>query len=163
MAQGANNTELDRTDWQILRALQDNARLSFAELGRMVNLSRPAVAERMRRLEMLGVISGYRAEIDLSKLGYCITAFIRLKAHSDKVDTLSDLLKTSPEVLECYRGLGDDSFIAKVVVASLPHLESLLDRFGANAQVSTSIALSSVVEKEIVTQGFESRPLDFQI
>jgi Lrp/AsnC family leucine-responsive transcriptional regulator len=163
MAQGTNNIELDRTDWQILRALQGNARLSFAELGRMVNLSRPAVAERMRRLEVLGIIAGYRAEVDLSKLGYGITAFIRLKAQSDRVDTLSELLRTSPEVLECYRGLGDDSFIAKVAVASLPHLESLLDRFGANAQVSTSIALSSVVEKEIVTQGFESRPLDFQI
>ena len=162
MAQGTNN-ELDRTDWQILRALQQNARLSFAELGRMVNLSRPAVAERMRRLETLGIIAGYRAEIDLARLGYSITAFIRLKAQADKVDALAELLKASPEVLECYRGLGDDSFIAKVVVASLPHLEGLLDRFAANGQVSTSIAMSSVVQKEIATQGFESRPLDFQI
>lgn len=162
MAQGTNN-ELDRTDWQILRALQQNARLSFAELGRMVNLSRPAVAERMRRLETLGIIAGYRAEVDLARLGYSITAFIRLKAQADKVDALAELLKASPEVLECYRGLGDDSFIAKVVVASLPHLEGLLDRFAANGQVSTSIAMSSVVQKEIATQGFESRPLDFQI
>lgn len=162
MAQ-ANNTELDRTDWQILRELQQNARLSFAELGRMVNLSRPAVAERMRRLEEMGVIAGYRAEIDLSKLGYSITAFIRLKAQADKVELLASLIRSSPEVLECYRGLGDDTFIAKVVVASLPHLETLLDRFAANGQVSTSIALSSVVHKQVVTQGFEGPPLDFQI
>lgn len=162
MAQGSNN-ELDRTDWQILRELQQNARLSFAELGRMVNLSRPAVAERMRRLEEMGVIAGYRAEIDLGKLNYSITAFVRIKAHAEKVDLLASLLRASPEVLECYRGLGDDSFIAKVVVTSLPHLETVLDRFAANGQVSTSIALSSVVRKQVVTQGFESRPLDFQI
>jgi Lrp/AsnC family leucine-responsive transcriptional regulator len=155
--------ELDDTDWRILRELQHNARLSFAELGRTVNLSRPAVAERMRRLEELGIIAGYRAEIDLSRLGYSITAFVRVKAQADKLETLAGMIKASPEVLECHRGMGDDSFIVKVVVSSLPHLESVLDRFAANGQVATSIALSTVMTKRVLTDGFEGKALDFQI
>lgn len=155
--------ELDDTDWHILRVLQHNARLSFAELGRTVSLSRPAVAERMRRLEEMGIIAGYRAEIDLSRLGYSITAFVRVKAQSDKLDSLAGIIKASPEVLECHRGIGDDSFIVKVVVSSLPHLESVLDRFAAIGQVSTSIALSTVMTKRIMTDGFEGKALDFQI
>ena len=155
--------ELDDTDWRILRELQQNARLSFAELSRTVNLSRPAVAERMRRLEEMGIIAGYRAEIDLSRLGYSIIAFVRLKVQTDKLEALAAIIKATPAVLECHRGIGDDSFIVKVVVSSLPHLEGVLDRFATNGQISTSIALSTVMTKRVVTDGFEAKPLDFQI
>jgi len=155
--------ELDDTDWRILRELQQNARLPFAELGRIVNLSRPAVAERMRRLEEMGVIAGYRAEINLARLGYGIIAFVRLKVQTEKLDAMASVIKGAPEVLECHRGIGDDSFVVKVVVSTLPHLESVLDRFAAHGQISTSIALSTVMTKGVVTDGFDGKALDFQI
>ena len=145
--------QLDDLDWHILKELQENARLSFAELGRIVNLSRPAVAERMKRLEEMGVIAGYRAEINLSSLGYGITAFVRLSTQGDQVEPLIATVKDTPEVLECHRGTGSDSFILKVAVSSLWHLENVLDKFMRFGQVSTSILLSSVLTKRIVTEG----------
>ena len=69
---------LDETGWHILQALQENARLSFSELGQRVGLSSPAVAERVRRMEDAGIIKGYHAEIDTAKVGYPITAIIRI-------------------------------------------------------------------------------------
>ncbi len=85
-------------------------------LGRTVHLSRPAVAERMKRLEEMGVISGYRAEINLARLGYGITAFLRITVPGDVADVL-DVVRTVPEVLECHRGTGSESIILKVVGA----------------------------------------------
>jgi Lrp/AsnC family leucine-responsive transcriptional regulator len=70
--------ELDDVNWQILVALQENARVSFSELGRRVGLTPPAVAERVRRLEEAGVITGYRAQLDVAKLGLPLSAIIRL-------------------------------------------------------------------------------------
>lgn len=149
-------TQLDETDWHIMKELQENARLSYAELGRIVNLSRPAVAERMRRLEEMGVISGYRAEINLAKLGYGITAFVRINAQGD-VSELLAAIRDVPEVLECHRGTGNDSFILKVAVPSLWQLESVIDRFLRFGQVTTSVVLSSVLTKRVVTEGIESK------
>src|SRR5438876_10855233 len=69
---------LDDFGWKILRELQENARISFAELGRRVGLSTPAVLERVRRLEESGIIKGYHADVDGAKIGMPITAFIRI-------------------------------------------------------------------------------------
>jgi Lrp/AsnC family leucine-responsive transcriptional regulator len=145
--------QLDDIDWHILKELQENARLSFAELGRIVNLSRPAVAERMKRLEEMGIIAGYRAEINLSKLGYGISAYVRISAPGDQMEPLLIAIKNTREVLECHRGTGSDLFILKVAVASLWQLESVLDKFMRYGQVSTSIVLSSVLSKRVVTDG----------
>ena len=69
---------IDEIDWKILKELQINARISFAELGRRVGLTTPAVIERIRKLEDAKIITGYRAEIDTAKVGLPITAFIRM-------------------------------------------------------------------------------------
>src|SRR5512135_1233222 len=107
---------LDGTGWRILRELQLDARLSFAELGRRVGLSKPAVAERVRNLEAAGVISGYRAEVDLAKVGYPILAVIRMSAVGDVLARITAAVCAMPEVLECHRGTGTDSFTMKVAV-----------------------------------------------
>src|SRR5260370_41934674 len=69
---------LDETGWLLLQELQQNARLSYSELGQRVGLSAPAVADRIHKLEEAGIITGYRAEVNVSKLGLPITAIIRL-------------------------------------------------------------------------------------
>lgn len=69
---------LDDTSWQILQALQDDARLSFAELGRRVGLSPPAVAERVHKMEEAGIITGYRAQVNAQKIGLPLMAMIGL-------------------------------------------------------------------------------------
>ena len=130
-----------------MRELQENARVSFAELGRRVSLSIPAVTERVRRMEDAGLISGYHAEVNAEKIGLPITAFIRMNIVGDMTPRLTAFLKELPEISECHRGTGGDSFIMKVNVASVHHLERLIDRLLPFGTTTTSIVLSSPVAK----------------
>jgi Lrp/AsnC family transcriptional regulator, leucine-responsive regulatory protein len=143
---------LDAVDWQILCALQENARVSFSELGRQVGLSSPAIAERVRRLEDAGVITGYRAQLDMEKVGFPITAFIRISATGASCAEIGNFAKAIPEVLECHRVTGTDSAIMKVVVSSVAHLQSLIDRLMHYGTPTTSIVLSSPVTNRIIEQ-----------
>src|SRR6266700_6400840 len=144
---------LDDTGWQLLRALQQNARLSYSEIGQRVGLSSPAVAERIRRMEDAGIISGYHVELNRSKLGYPITAIIRMSTSpGDQCTRFATFVQEIPEVLECYRVTGSDSLIMKVMASSVEHLESLIDRLSAHGLLTTSIVLSTVVSRRIVTR-----------
>jgi Lrp/AsnC family leucine-responsive transcriptional regulator len=144
---------LDETGWHILEALQENARLSFSELGQRVGLSSPAVAERVRRMEDAGIISGYRAEVNTAKVGYPITAIIRISnSPGERCTRLSAWAQEIPEVLECHRVTGSDALIMKIMASSVEHLESLIDRLSEHGQLTTSIVLSTVVSRRIVTR-----------
>jgi Lrp/AsnC family transcriptional regulator, leucine-responsive regulatory protein len=141
---------LDDTSWQILTILQENARIPFKELGQRVGLSSPAVAERVRRLEETGIITGYHAELNLEKLGLPITAFISIKSFGHRCDEVRSLLQQRPEITECDRVTGNDHYLVKVVVTSVSHLEELVDRFIPFATVTTSIVLSTPVRRQII-------------
>ena len=144
---------LDTTGWQLLQALQQNARLSYSELGQRVGLSSPAVAERVRRMEDAGIISGYHAEINLSKVGFPITAIIRMSTSpGERCTRFTGFVENIPEVLECYRVTGSDALIMKVMASSVEHLEELIDQLSAHGQLTTSIVLSTPVTRRIVTQ-----------
>ena len=144
---------LDETGWHILEALQENARLSFSELGQRVGLSSPAVAERVRRMEDAGIISGYRAEVNTAKIGYPITAIIRISnSPGERCTRLSTFAQEIPEVSECHRVTGSDSLIMKIMASSVEHLESLIDRLSEHGLLTTSIVLSTVVSRRIVTR-----------
>ena len=143
---------LDEVGWQILQALQEDARISFAELGRRVGLSLPAVAERVRRLEEAGIITGYHAHINLAKVNLPIAAFIRINVPGERYPQVLALARDLPEVLECHHLSGTDSFIMKVAAASIPHLEELITRLSTYGPTTTSIVLSSPVRKQITAQ-----------
>ena len=140
---------LDDINWEILRALQDDARLSYSELGRRVGLSSPAVVERVRRMEEAGIITGYRVELNLEKLGYPIMAFMRVVSPPGQYSNISSSFTTFPEVLECHRVTGSDDYILKVAVSSVAHLESLIDHL-EHSQVITLIVLSSPVKRRTI-------------
>lgn len=146
-----NPKALDAIGWKILKELQEDGRLTFTELGRRVGLSTPAAAERVRQLEATGVIRGFRAEIDLARVGLPILAVVRMSVMGDVLGRITELAQGLPEVLECHRGTGADSFIMKVAVASVEHLESLIDRLTPFGTTSTSIVLSSPVTRRTVT------------
>lgn len=152
-----NDKLLDQIGWKLLHELQVNGRLSYAELGRRVGLTTPAVVERVRRMEEAGIILGYHADIDPMKIGMPITAFIRMSVVGDVFSKLTSVVKSSPEVVECHRGTGADSFIMKVNVRSVEHLEALIDRLTPWGTTSTSIVLSSPVERREVTRLEEER------
>src|SRR5262249_50624898 len=112
---------LDGLDWRLLQALQRDARASYAELGRIVGLSPPAVAERVKRLEDAGVIQGYRAIIDPAKVGLGITAVVRMRCPGEVCARLGSVVEHIPEVIDCRRVTGEDSGILTVVASSIPH------------------------------------------
>ncbi|MBX7171136.1 MAG: Lrp/AsnC family transcriptional regulator [Pyrinomonadaceae bacterium] len=141
---------LDQIDWKILKELQEDARTSFAELGRRVGLTTPAVIERVRKLEDAKIITGYRAEIDMTKVGLPITAFIRMSITGIDYSHIIEVVNESNEVLECHRGTGGDSFIMKVAVADVEHLQTLIDKLVPFGITTTSIVLSSPVKSRVI-------------
>jgi Lrp/AsnC family leucine-responsive transcriptional regulator len=141
---------IDEIDWKILKELQINARLSFAELGRRVGLTTPAVIERIRKLEDSGIIAGYRVEIDTAKVGLPITAFIRMSITGVDYSHIIEVVSEANEVLECHRGTGNDSFIMKIAVADVGHLQTLIDRLTPYGITTTSIVLSSPVKSRVI-------------
>lgn len=145
-----NPHTLDKLDWKILVELQEDARLSYAELGRRVGLSTPAAAQRVRRLEDAGVIRAFRAEIDPAKVGLPITAFIRMSVVGDVLAKVTAAVRKMPEIVECHRTTGEDSFILKIHVVTVEELKAVIDHLTPYGTTSTSLVLSSLVERRVI-------------
>jgi Lrp/AsnC family leucine-responsive transcriptional regulator len=139
--------ELDLVNRRLLQELERDARLSIAELGRRLNLSAPAVAERMQRLERAGVITAYRAELDPKALGWPIAVVVRVRPLSRQLQKIPEVARETPEVVECHRITGEDCFFLKVHLRSIDDLEEILDRFTPYGQTTTSIIHSSPVAR----------------
>ena len=140
-----SDQQLDATNRQLLAALQEDARVSLAELGRRVGLTAPAVGERLGRLEEAGVIRGYHADIDPRALGYELSVILRIRPAARMIPKVAELAQRTPEVTECHRVTGDDCFIMRLHVRDVLHLEELIDTFVPYGQTTTSIMQSSPV------------------
>jgi Lrp/AsnC family leucine-responsive transcriptional regulator len=151
-----NSLLLDHTGWAILRLLQEDARLTFSELGRQVGLSAPAVAERVRKMEDAGVITGYHAEVNPAKVGYPILAIIRIGSNNAMFNRCAEAVRNMPEVLEGHRVTGNDSFYLKVMVRSITHLESIINTLQPYGETTTTLVLSSAVTRRTI----EHAPVD---
>ncbi len=144
-----NLFELDTIAWKLVESLQHNARISFAELGRKVGLSTPAVAERVHRLEDAGVITGYHASLNMAKLGVPIHVWMRLTIPGGdlQISRTVTAIKELVEIERCHRITGSESFVIEAHVVSIRHLETLIDKLSALGATSTSTVLSSPVER----------------
>jgi Lrp/AsnC family transcriptional regulator, leucine-responsive regulatory protein len=140
------NLELDGHDTRILAELQADARLTMAELGRRVHLSQPAVTERVRKLEAAGVISGYRATVDLAKLGYGIRAIMRV-GRCD-YERIVKLVRQTPECINAYNVTGDDSWVLEIAVVDVRHLDAVVTKFCLMTETATSIILNPLREHQ---------------
>jgi Lrp/AsnC family leucine-responsive transcriptional regulator len=145
--ENAYGAPIDDTNLRLLRELERDARLSLAELGRRVGLSSPAVADRLERLEELGVITGYRAEIDPRALGYALAVVLRIRPAPRELKKVAELAGRTEEIVECHRITGDDCYLMKAHVRDVDHLEELIDRFAIYGQTTTSIVQSSPVAR----------------
>jgi Lrp/AsnC family leucine-responsive transcriptional regulator len=142
---------IDDIDYQLVDLLQRDGRATQLELARAVKLSQPAVAERIRKLEQAGIITGYAAQVDPAKLGIDITAFIGVNIeHPKYFEDFARIVLRMPEVLECHRVAGQESYILKVRTANTQALDQLLVEtlrtIAGVTRTQTTIVLSSIKE-----------------
>ena len=143
-----DNLTLDAYDTRILAELQADARLSLAELGRRVHLSQPAVSERVRKLEAGGVITGYRATVNLAALGYGIRALVRVGR--TEYARMTRLIETTPEIVTAWNVTGEDSWTLEIAVIDVEHLDAVVTKFCILTETSTSIVLNAPRENATV-------------
>ncbi|QSQ11756.1 Lrp/AsnC family transcriptional regulator [Myxococcus landrumensis] len=142
---------MDELDFRLVDLLQRDGRATQLELSRAVGLSQPAVAERIRKLEERGVVTGYAARVDATKLGKDITAFIGVSIeHPKYFEGFAKKVLSLPDVLECHRVAGQDSYLLKVKSANTRTLDSLLVEtlriIDGVTRTQTTIVLSSIKE-----------------
>ncbi len=138
-------------DWALLRELQADARVSFSELSRRVHLSPPAVAERVRRLEESGVVTGYHAHVDLARAGRAMVAMIRMSCYGANCILRDPSVAQWPEILEIHRITGDACSMLKVATSSIDAFEQVIDRLAPYGQPSSTMVLSSPQSWRAVT------------
>ena len=142
---------LDSINSKILKCLQLNARLSNAEIGRQVGISSPAVSERIKKMEDMGVIEGFKALVSPFEMGYQLKAIITLRAFMGKLKPFLVKVKTFDEVINCYRITGDENIVMEVVLKNNKHLEAFIDNLIIYGESKTQIVLSRVVkQKEVI-------------
>ena len=149
--------KLDQIDYKILRHLQDDARMTNADLAEKVGLSPTPCLRRLRRLETDGIIKGYHAEINRELLGVNVTVIILVKLEREDDATLREFeaqIKKRPEVMECYLVTGKFDYFIRVVIPSLSAYEVFLSetilRMPKVATVESSFTLREV-ERKVVT------------
>jgi Lrp/AsnC family transcriptional regulator, leucine-responsive regulatory protein len=147
------DTALDATSRRIIQLLAADGRASYQAIADEVGLSRPAVMERVKRLEELGYITGYSARLDRARLGFPITAFVAVR-YGSATDAFESTPMASlaghPNVLECHHVAGEDCYILKVAAPGVERLEGLLRelrQLGQPVTTRTTIVLSTVFEK----------------
>ena len=140
-------------DWALLHELQGDARLSYSELSRRVHLSPPAVAERVRRLETAGVLTGYHAHVDLTKAGRHVVALIRMSCYGSRCVLRDPAVPGWAEILEIHRVTGDACCVLKVATTSMSDFESMIDRLAPYGQPSSTMILSTPLDWRPVVPG----------
>lgn len=137
------NQKLDQYDQKILLLLQQDARMSHAEIGRQVHLSQPAVSERIKRLEANQVIRGYRADVNPRALGYNMTAMIRVSTQQGR--PYAEYVAACPEIIDCYTVTGEDGAVMRVLATDVEHLQRIINELNAFGSTSTAIVLTTHV------------------
>ena len=144
-ALAAQNGLLDDINRRLLSELHADPRIGMSALARRVQMSAPAVTERVQRLERAGVITGYRLEVDPAALGLPVTAFARIRPTAGQLAKVADLARSLPQITECHRITGEDCFLMKVHASAVEQLETVLDQFLVYGQTITSIVVSTPV------------------
>ena len=146
-----NNYLLDGVDSQVLKLMEADGRISVRQLADKVGMSAPSIAERLRRLESRGIVQNYTVNIDLSKLGYTISAIVRIRPRPGKLKHVEAMIENQPRFVFCDRVTGDDCYIAKLVLRSIGELDDLLDPFHDCAETNTSIVKSSLIDRRLAS------------
>lgn len=142
---------MDQIDKNILFHMENQARLSMTELGKLVGLSQPAVTERVKRLEESGVIEEYRTVINPKKIGKQSTSYLLFRTR--ECNAFLDFCRSSPEVVECYRVSGEHNYLLKVMTDSIADLEAFGDQCDKYGTYTTLIVMSSPIAHKNLIEG----------
>lgn len=141
---------MDTTDLKIINILQEDGRVSMKELGSRVNLTSPAVSERVKRLEENGIIIGYTALVDPKKLNMHVEAIVLVGMKVSAHAKFKKLALDEPAIIECHHVTGDDCMTVKVICQDTYELERILDKIQTIGSTKTSIILSSPLKRKAV-------------
>jgi len=134
---------MDMLDHKILEILDADARRSYAEMARELGISQPTVADRIRRLEEKGIVRGAMLRIDHARLGFTVSAFVRLRSKTAHKLRLIEIARAMPQVIEMHSVTGEDCLIARVCARSVEELAEILQRLTSMAESSTSVVLET--------------------
>lgn len=137
----------DAVDRALIDALTANARRSMRDLAKLVGMSAPSVADRVRRLEDLGLLRGYTVELDLKVMGYPLQALVRVKPLPGQLHLVERMIQEMPECVECDKVTGEDCDILRLCLRSIEQLDPVLDALHDKAETNTSIVKSSPVPR----------------
>jgi Lrp/AsnC family transcriptional regulator, leucine-responsive regulatory protein len=142
--------EIDAVDRLLMIELQKNARATYADLGKMLKMSPPAIAGRIRRLETRGIITGYHAKVDLNLIGLKVVVFISVDVAQSMYTRFQAWALANSSVMEIHHVAGTDSFLLKVAVEAVSNLESIIGSINQFGNTTTSLVLSSILENRIL-------------
>jgi Lrp/AsnC family leucine-responsive transcriptional regulator len=146
---------MDHIDYRILDLLQRDARTTQVQIAEAVGLSQPSVADRIRKLDQSGAVLGYVARLDPRRMGNDIRAFIGVRvSHPRHHEGFTRRIQQVPDVLECHRVAGLDSYVLKVVSRNTETLDDLISgtlrRLPGVTRTTTTIVLATVKETTVV-------------
>ncbi|HUO04144.1 MAG TPA: Lrp/AsnC family transcriptional regulator [Candidatus Binataceae bacterium] len=151
---GGDTPELDAIDLQIVNILQEHGRIPLVKLGEQVGLSAPSVNERVKKLEDSGIITGYHASVDASRLGKDVTAFIGVStSHPKTIAMFEEAVALLEDVLECHHVTGQHAFMLKIKTANTASLERLINAIRSIegvARTETMIVLSTHTDRGLI-------------
>ncbi len=148
---------MDTTDLRILKILQNDGRISMKELGQRVNLTSPAVSERVKRLEENGVIEGYTAIVNPKKLNLYVEAIVHVGMKVSAHARFKKFTNEEPSIIECHHVTGEDCMTVRVVCKNTHELEGILDKIQAIGSTKTSIILSSPLKRKAILPSTEEK------
>lgn len=146
---------MDRIDREIVRLLEEDARLSFAELAQQVGLSKTPCWQRVRELEKKGLIRGYRTELDPERLGLRVHAFVHVTIESTRHEQFEAAAAGHPCVLQCFTTAGQADYLMHVLVGEIPQLDELLrmeiSRMPGVRKIETTVCLKTIKPRAALT------------
>ena len=147
---------MDRIDWKILEELEEDGRLSFADLGERVGLSKSPCWTRVRELEASGAIKGFGAQIDPAALGLAVHCHAYVRIRVDAHTEFEEAVIRHPAVIECHTTAGDSDYLIRIYARSVEHLDDLLrhelSKLPGVHRLSTTICLKAIKSSAPLTR-----------
>ncbi|MDF2889826.1 MAG: transcriptional regulator, AsnC family [Clostridia bacterium] len=134
---------MDKLDIDLLKILQENARITISELSKKIALSRPSITERILRLQEKGIIEEFTARVSLNAINRGTILFIQLSSLKVSNSEFEQMIIENDDVLECHRVTGSTSYFIKAAVRDMSSMKALIDQLMPYGDINTSIVLES--------------------